>query len=245
MKTSTVLPLVSALLAASLALPAQAAPLRPFEAHYEVWLDGKRRGESTMQLVALPDGRWEHRVDAAGTSGLAGLAGAGARQSSHFELVDGLPRLIEASSDAEAVMRRRRVRTVFDWSAGTARWEGDVKPDQTGPVALEPGASNGALVNLQLAMKLDQVQPGAELTLPLFERGRVTRNVYRLGVAEAVRTPAGEFSALPFVTERRDRQRVTTLWYVPNMPPTPVRMLQTEGGKPKVELRLVRVTPAS
>jgi hypothetical protein len=244
MNVISLVPLTAIVLATAIALPAVAAPpLQPFEARYEVWLDGKRRGESTMRLLRLPDGSWEHRVDAAGTSGLAALAGAGAQQSSRFELVDGRPRLIEASSASEAVMRKRSVRTVFDWNGGFARWEGDVKPDQTGPVALEAGATNGALLNLQLAMKLGQVETGGMLTLPLYERGRISRQDYRLGTAQSVRTPAGEFQASPFVTERVDRQRVTTLWYAPNMPPTPVRMLQTIGGKPKVELRLVAVKP--
>lgn len=243
MTRSTLFPLAAVVLSAATALPAAAVPLQPFEARYEVWLDGKRRGESTMRLAQLPDGSWEHRVDAAGTSGLAALAGAGAQQSSRFVLTDGLPRLIEASSASEAVMRKRHVRTVFDWDRGVARWEGDVKPDQTGPVALEPGATNGALLNLQLAMKLGAVPTGGVLSLPLYERGRVSRQDYRLGDTQSVRTPAGDFQAAPFVTERRDRQRVTTLWYASDLPPTPVRMLQTEGGKPKVELRLVSVKP--
>jgi hypothetical protein len=235
--------LLTGLLAAALALPATALPLQAFEARYEVWTDGKRRGESTMHLKPLVDGRWEHQVDATGTEGMARLAGAGARQVSRFRIVDGQPQLQEAVADSEMVMRRRQIRTVFDWEAGTARWEGDVKSDQVGPLALEPGATNGPLLNLLLGLNVAITPPGSVLSYPLFERGRATRQDYTIGIAEALRVPAGEFRAVPVVNVREPKKRRTTMWFAPELPPTPVRMLQTENGKPKFELRLVSVKP--
>jgi hypothetical protein len=231
------------LLAAALALPgaALAAVLQPFEARYEVWLNGKRQGESTISLLQLPDGRWRHRLDAAGTAGLARLAGAEAQQDSDFSLVDSRPRLDVARARSEAALRRREVRTEFDWQRGEARWDGDVKADQRGPVPLERGATNGPLLNMLLALDVSAASAGSRLSYPLFERGRLSHQEYRVGGLEMVQIPAGRFEAIPVVTERPAKQRTTTLWFAPGMPPTPVRMLQTENGKPKYELRLIGV----
>lgn len=227
---------------AAAACGAAATELQPFEARYEVWLDGKRRGESTMHLQQLPDGSWEHQVEAAGTNGLAALAGAGARHSTRFRLLEGRPRLLEAMTTSEVALRRRSTRTVFDWERGSAHWEGDVKPDQTGPIPLQPGATTSALVNVLLGMSAAGAPPGSVLSFPLYDRGRVREQDYRFGVPETIQVPAGEFRAIPVVTERSDKPRTTTLWFAANLPPTPVRMLQSEKGQPKYELRLVQLT---
>jgi hypothetical protein len=216
--------------------------LQPFEARYEVWLNGKHQGESTIRLERLGDGHWRHRVAAAGTAGLARLAGVEAEQDSEFRLVAERPRMDAARVRSEAALRRREIRTAFDWQAGTAHWEGDVKPDRRGPLPLEPGATNGPLLNLLLALDVAAAPTGSRLRYPLFERGRIDRQEYRVGALEAVTTPAGRFDAVPVVHERSRRDRVTTLWFAPGLPPTPVRMLQTEGGKPKYELRLRGIT---
>jgi hypothetical protein len=220
---------------------ALAAVLQPFEARYEVWLNGKRQGESTISLLQLPDGRWRHRLDAAGTAGLARLAGAEAQQDSDFSLVGDRPRLEAARARSEAALRKREVRTEFDWQRGEARWDGDVKADQRGPLPLEPGATNGPLLNMLLALDVPKAAAGARLSYPLFERGRLDHQEYRVGALETVQIPAGRFEAVPVVNERPSKQRYTTLWFAPGLPPTPVRMLQLENGKPKYELRLIGV----
>lgn len=223
--------------------PGAAQALQTFEARYEVWVDGKRQGISRMQLERLAGDRWQHRLEAEGTAGLARMAGFELRQRSRFRLVDGRPRMDDAVVESEALLRRREVRTVFDWSSSQARWEGDVKPNRRGPLPLEPGATNGSLLNLQLALDAATAAPGSTLSYPLFERGRIERQQYTVGALAEVATPAGRYYAVELVNRRADKQRVTTLWYAPGLPPTPVRMLQTERGKPKYELRLLELKP--
>ncbi len=238
----TVLLGVTALLATALAPPVAAHPLEPFEARYEVWLNGKRSGISRMQLAPLVDGSWEYRVEAEGSSGLARLAAIELRQAVRFELIDQRPRLLESVAENASVLRRREVRTLFDWQAMTARWEGDVKPGEAGPLPLERGATTGQLLNLLLALNVAAAPPDSVLSFPVYERGRMKRQQYRIEGREPIEVPAGRFAAIPVVNERPDRQRTTRIWYDTALPPTPVRMLQTEQGQPKYELRLIEVS---
>lgn len=236
--------MIRALLAAMVlgAAPVAAVELAPFHATYEVYLDGKPQGRSTMALVHEARGRWRHSIEAEGTRGLARLSGYGLRQHSRFRVVDGRPRLDSADVHSEVVLRSRDIRTVFDWDAGVARWEGDVKADQRGPLPLSPDAANGALLNLLLALDSARVEPGHTLRYRLLERGDADELDYVVGAKETVEVPAGRYAAIVVRGDRPEKQRVTTAWYAPGLPPTPVRVLQREKGRDKFELRLVSVS---
>ncbi len=221
-----------------------ATELRPFSAEYEVLIDGKSQGSSRMTLTEEASGSWLHSVEAKGTAGLARLSGFGANQTSHFRLVDGRPQLLSSISRSETLIRSREVRTVFDWDAQVARWEGDLKPDQRQPTPLSPDAVNGPLLNLVLALD-SGADAGTVLRYRLFDRGSADAVDYTVGPVEPISVPAGRFEAVPVRGERPAKRRVVSAWYAPDLAPTPVRMLQVETGKPTYELRLISVTPTA
>lgn len=231
------------LLLMACALPASAVDVRAFSASYEVLIDGKPQGRSNVTLVEESPGVWRHLMQAEGTRGLARLSGYGMRQDSRFRLVQGRPQLQSAESRSEVLVRSRTIRTLFDWDAGVARWEGDVKPDQRGPIALSPDAANGALLNMLLALDVSQARAGTELRYRLLERGDADELRYVVGGREAIEVPAGRYQAVAVRGERPEKQRVTTAWYAADLPPTPVRMLQVEAGKSSYELRLASLDP--
>jgi hypothetical protein len=231
--------LAAAVLLAS--LPAMANGLRSFSADYDVLIDGKAQGRSRMSLVEESPGAWLHTVEAKGTGGLARLAGFAALQTTRFAVVDGRPQLRSATSSSETLIRRREVRTEFDWDAGLARWEGDLKDHQRAPTALSADAVNAPLLNLLLALDSRSATPGTQLHYRLFERGSADPVDYTVGPAERVSVPAGDFDAVLVRGERPQKKRVLSAWYADTPAPTPVRMLQVEEGKPTYELRLAAV----
>lgn len=234
-----------ALLALTLVAPLAVAELREFTATYEVRLDGKPQGRSTITLVQEAPGVWRHGIEAEGTRGLARMSGFGMRQTSRFRMVDGRPQLQTADARREVLVRSRSVRTVFDWEAGVARWEGDLKPDQRGPVVLSADAANAALLNLLLALDSAEADPGSSLRYRLLERGKADRVDYVIGTSEQIEVPAGRYLATPVQSEHPSRRRQTTIWYAPGLPPTPVRVLQVETDKPSYELRLAAISSAA
>jgi hypothetical protein len=228
------------LLRRSIAAPATPLPPpAPFEARYEVWLDGKHRGESRIRLQTADDEHWEYRVDVEGR-GLVRIAAATLQQIDRIDWDGGQPRLLGSVNRSDVLLRHREQRMELDWATASVRWFGDVDSDEAGPLALRPGASSAALLNLRLALDVPRAAPGERLEYPVYERGRLRQQVYRVDEAEQiVEVPAGRFNARSAVHERPDRQRVTTVWVAAEVPSTPVRLLQTEKGRAKYELRLI------
>ena len=225
-------------------LPALAAP-QPFRAEYEVHVDGKRAGESVIELVATAAGHWQHRLSATGTRGLARLARFSTTQIASVDFVDGRPRLLAAEMQSRSLVRDRDLQLEIDWNAGRVRWIGDIEKGEPAQRALDGQPATGSSLNLQLGFDAAQAAPGTRVHYVLHDRGRRRDLDYVAGQPEAVEVPAGRFSAVPMRGERAEKQRVTIAWYDPALPPTPVRVLQTEEGKEKYELRLRSITPQS
>lgn len=216
--------------------------LRPFTAHYAVYVDGEQRGESVIRLEQLGDGRWRYSVSTEGTSGMARLAGFEADDRSDF-LVDaaGQLRLQHLESRSHALFKTREIRADLDWTRRLANWSGDLKADRRAPTRLSDGAVNSSLLNLALALDAADARDGQAFTYQMLDRGSSKQVEYVALPVQSIEVPAGRFKARPLRRDRRDKNRVVSAWYSPQLPPTPVRMLQADNGKPKFEMRLLRI----
>ncbi|WP_101925946.1 MULTISPECIES: DUF3108 domain-containing protein [Luteimonas] len=220
---------VAALLAAA-AAPALA--VEPFTAQYQANYMGMN-ADATMQLAAEGSNRWKYSLN---------LAGAGARleQTTVFEASGAQWRPVSSvdsqhgeSGLAAMLLKRRNVEGTYDWNAGEARWSGDVKDGQGGPVQLQAGDMDAMLLNLVLVR---DVQAGREpLRYRLVEDGRVKRQVFEREGTEAV-TIGGETKQATKVV-RTDGRRQIIAWIVDDMP-VPARLLQRRDGKDQIDLKL-------
>lgn len=224
-------------LALCVALPAAGAP-QPFRAEYEVYVDGKAAGESVIELIATVAGHWQHRISATGTRGMAKLARFSTAQTASIDFPEGRPRLLGAEMQSRSLLSDRDLQLEIDWKTAQVRWIGDIAKRAEPHQPLQGQPATGASLNLQLGFDARSARPGQRFDYVLHDRGRQRPMGYEAGEAELIEVPAGRFTALPLRGQRPDRQRVTTAWYDPALPPTPVRVLQTEEGKDKYELRL-------
>ena len=218
--------------AALLAVAAPALAVEPFTAQYQANYMGMR-ANATMQLAAEGNNRWKYSIN---------LAGAGARmeQNTVFETRGDQWRPLSSvdsqrgeSGIAAMLVRRRNVDAVYDWDAGEARWSGDVREGQGGPVALQPGDLDGMLMNLVLVR---DVQAGkSPLRYRLVEDGRSKRQVFEREGTEPV-TIGGEPRQATKVV-RTDGRRQIIAWIVDDLP-VPARLLQRRDGKDHIDLRL-------
>ncbi|MEZ5464978.1 MAG: DUF3108 domain-containing protein [Lysobacteraceae bacterium] len=216
--------------------------LEPFTAHYAVYMDGKQRGESTIRLQRTDNGSWRYSVSAEGTSGMAKLAGFEADDESEFRVdKDGSLRLQHMQSRSHALFKTREVRADFDWERRLANWSGDLKDDRRAPTVLTDRAVNSSLLNLALALDAEGAGDGQIVAYQMLDRGGSKPVEYVAHPLTEINVPAGRFQTRPLRRDRQDKDRVVTAWYSAELPPTPVRMLQTDRGEPKFELRLLRV----
>lgn len=222
-----------ALLAAAVcAGPAQA--LEPFVANYQVLRGGRTLGEATMQVVRGEAGRWRVDLGMRGT-GLVGLAGINAEQSTAFDQVGETYRPLTQSTLRKTLFTRKQTTGTYDWRLLRARWTGDVKATRRAPVALQAGDMSGLLINLAI---IRDAQPGRALEYRFVDDGRVRDHRYVVA-PEPESVAVGEigYSAMR-VTRVQSGTEETVIWVVDGVP-TPIRMLQRENGVDTYDLRLV------
>lgn len=223
--------IVAAAMACS--LPAQA--LEPFIAHYQVFNGGKEMGDATMQVVRNDAKRWRVDLGIHGTSGLMGLAGVNAEQSTVFDQVGDLYRPITQGTVKKALFTRRQTIGIYDWRSQTARWQGDIKEERQKPIELQSGDMSGLLINLAV---IRDAQPGKTLQYRFVDNGRVRPHQYVVAPdTEGVKVGDMSFSAMR-VNRVQSGNEETVIWVVEGVP-TPVRILQRENGQDTYDLRLV------
>lgn len=224
---------------------AQSAPvapraLAPFSARYAVRRGGDPFGDATMQVVRVDDARW--RVDLAihASRGLLGLASLNLEQSTVFDIADGAYRPLSQGTVRRALFGRKLTTGLYDWNTRQAQWQGDVKKTRRAPVPLREGDMSGLLINLAV---LRDARPGASLHYRFVDDGRVREQQYVV----APRREAMSVDDMAYDAMRVDRVNAggneTILWVVEGVP-TPIRILQREGGVDAFDLRLVDYTGA-
>ena len=227
-------PFRAAAFAALLALgaaPLAAAAVEPFTADYAAHYMGLQ-ATGRMTLAPEGDNRWKYSLEVAG-------AGARLAQSTVFEADGGQWRPLSGSDSqagesglAAMLVKRRSINAIYDWDSGKATWDGDVKPDRRGPVALRPGDVDGMLMNLALVRDFHAGKP---LEYRLVEDGRVKRQVFKPAGTETI-SVAGKQHKATKVTWRDDDRSITA-WIVDDLP-VPARILQQRGGRDHIDLRL-------
>jgi hypothetical protein len=219
-----------------------APPLSPFSATYEVFSGDRKLGNATMVLERVEGGNWRIDLDMR-ASGLMRLTGLKMRQTTLFSS-DGSHYRPLRQVTTRATLFSDRVRTgVYDWSKGFATWTGDVKKSRRNPVPLRPGDMDALLIDL--AVVRDAV-PGKTLDYRYVDGGRAREQTY-VAAAEPVSVEIDGLGYSATKVERVQGNDRTEVWVARGVP-TPVRILQVEGGddgEDSTDLRLVEYNGAS
>jgi len=210
--------------AVAIALPALAAPagLKPFDADYVANYQGME-GAARMTL-SQTGGKWQYTLRV--SNSLATLS-----QSTTFDEKDGQWRPLSGTDSSAVFIKRKDKQAHYDWDKGVATFSGDVKPDRTGPVKLQPGDLDAMLVNLALTR---DVHAGKPLRYRMVDDGRAKEHVYTVAGKEAV-TINGKSQQATKVT-RTDGNKQTIVWIVDGLP-TPARILQRKDGADEMDLK--------
>ena len=213
----------------------RASALEPFVASYQVYRNGKSVGDATMQVVKSDAARWRIDLGIRGTRGLAGLAGINIEQSTLFDLAGTNYRPLSQSTVRRALFSGKKNVGVYDWSAQTARWQGDVKKTRRGAIALQDGDMSGLLINLAIVR---DAQPGKTLHYRFVDDGRVRNHDYMVA-AQQENMVVDELGYNAMRVNRVQSGAEETILWVASGVPTPIRILQRENGQDSLDLRLV------
>ncbi len=217
---------VTALLLACMASPAWA--VRPFVADYQATIKGAIQADATMKLASAGGDRWSYELSV--DSPLASV-----RQTTVFEDNDGAWRPLSGSDSTQMLIKKSQKNATYDWTAGEARWTGNVKPDRMGPVKLQAGDVDAMLLNLVIVR---DVAAGKPLSYRLVDNGVARPQVYQNLGQERI-SVAGKPTSATKVVRSSDSKQVL-VWVVEGLP-VPARILQREDGKDTLDLVLKSV----
>jgi hypothetical protein len=208
--------------------------LQAFVASYQVFNQGRALGTATMQVSPAAGERWRVDLNLKG-GGLMRVAGLNLQQSTVFEQYDNQYRPISQALVKRVFLANRKSVGVYDWTARSARWTGDVKESRRRPVALQSGDMSGLLINLAV---IRDAQPGRTLHSRFVDDGRARDHVYK--VADGTETiQVGDLSYDAMRVERLQGGSEQTVIWVAAGVPTPIRILQREDGEEATDLRLI------
>ena len=214
------LALAAAVFGIAAARPAHA--LEAFAADYEASYMGlSAKGRMTIEPQA--GNQWKYTLKV--SNQVAQLT-----QVTVFEDRNGQWRPLSGTDASLLLIKKIRRNAVYDWSAGQARWSGDVKPERAGPVALQAGDVDALLLNLAIAR---DAQAGKPLRYRMVDEGRVKQMQWEVVGKETVTVGGASKQATKVV--RRSDKREMYVWLVPDMP-VPARVLQRENGMDTVDL---------
>jgi hypothetical protein len=205
------------------AASAFAAPLPAFTARYQLLKGDSPIGEATMTLSSSGHDTWTFVTDSRGTSGLAAMLGANARETSTFHWKGGLPEGLSYDYSMDAAFKHKQRNVKFDWSANTIV----VNDKGEHRFAAQPGAIERHTVVLAIAAGLKDGKRGFALTVAV--RDRIQTQQFAVKGSGAISVPAGNYPDAVQVV-RTDNDGGFDGWFVPGKLPVPVQVSQHDNG---------------
>ena len=216
---------------------ADAAPLGPFSANYQVLRNGKELGHATLSLRALENDTWEFTSQTHGTAGMASLLGLDIVEKSTFRWHAGKPQGLRYSYAQQAAIKSRNTTINFDWPAKSAVIRDNGKSIA---IALDQPAMDRHLVTL--ALMADLKSGATALDYQVADKDKVADQRYVQGSHETLALAAGNIDAIKVERDRgSDSKRTTTSWFAPQRGFLPVQIEQIE--KKNGETIVMRLVP--
>jgi hypothetical protein len=219
------IPVLAGIVAGLLAVASlPAAAVEAFTAQYQASAMGMQ-GDGQMSITSQGGNRWQYSLTI--KNQLVDLS-----QKTVFDEQNGWLRPLSSADLSRVLVKKKAVNANFDWSKNQATWNGDVKPERAGPVALKTGDMDALLVNLALVR---DVAAGKPLSYRMVENGSAKTMSYQVAGKEKITVGGQSRDATKVV--RTSGNKETIVWVVSNMP-VPARILQREDGQDSIDLQL-------
>ena len=223
------------------AAPAGAADLSPFVARYSAKYTWLSVGEIQLDFRRGPaPGTWvmQTRGDPGGVARL--ITSATLLQTSKLELHDGRIRPLSFALNDGVASREEDITLDFDWTRGRATGTAKGRPVD---VALEPGTQDPVSFQLEIMVALrDGRSPSP---LPMVDGPKLKTYEQRRVRNERIKTPAGSFDTVLYVSSREGSDREAHMWLAPELGYLAVQVEQYRKGKRLFAMYLERYQPGT
>jgi hypothetical protein len=235
--------LLASPLLALLAMPVQAADLRPFSASYAVTYSGASAGTSDLQLQQLPDGRWSYKSHLKTkfiVSLLVPRSKIPANEHSLFRIQNGriVPETFSAAEDTPRDPRFQQLQ--FDWQRGRVTGVAAGKPVD---LPLEPGLLDE--MSAQLALMLELSNGRQPTRFAVLDQDRIKEYDYSAEGSALISTEAGEYRTVIYRSSRVGSDKSTLYWCAPELGHLPLKVERHEGKDVKwsIAVKSVQIDP--
>jgi len=218
-------------------LPAPAAmtadQLRPFVATYAVEWKGITAGTTTLELTPAGADRYVYRSRIAARGLFRLIFPEDISQSSRLTIEDGTVRPLEYRADDGPNDAARAIALDFDWAANRVRGTAEKKRVD---VELRPGTQDP--MSIQLVMMRTLAADRLPKTFLMIEKTEISGYDYTHEGSARLHTTLGDLDTVIWSSRRPDSDRVTRMWYAPELGFMPVRAERTRGGRTELEMRI-------
>ncbi len=217
-------------------LPINAAePIADFSYRYQLIRNGSALGNSRSQFKALPNGVWQYSSQATGTKGLAGLAGAGVKETSTLIAPRGQLELFRSRIDTTVALKTDIRSIELDSSAKQYIYS---HKKTTQRIAYQPGVLDQNSLTIALMSDL-RAGKSRSFSYPTLSKGKLEILRFKISGEVVLDTALGKLNTVR-VDRIRDSAdgRTTRIWFAKDRGYAPVLVQETEAKGESMELRI-------
>ncbi|NND44773.1 MAG: DUF3108 domain-containing protein [Xanthomonadales bacterium] len=227
---------VLALLAVMLASAGPAWAQVPFDAVYEVRVDGKPRLETRIRLFNQDD-RWVLESATEGTGGLARFLKVASAEHSSGSWVDGRYRPQAFSHHSKVAGKDERWSAAFDWSSDQVETRVE---DTAHTLEITPETVDPLSLTLMLGRLL--ADGGTDFEVRVVDEDAVDQHRYRSSGPSQLQTALGCLEVVALERIRENSKRYSTGWYAQAHHFLPVRVQHGKRGGKEFDMRIVSLS---
>ncbi len=214
------------------------ADWQPYQAHYDVYRNGKLIGQADVTLE-LQGERWSMRSEASGTRGMARLLGAKDNEYTQGLMHDGRFRPLSYSHQTHIVGRNNDWSASFDWQTGMVNiTKGKKGKDK---LSLDIGAGVLDALSLKLEMARRLRDNDTDMLFLLVDDDEIKEQAFHTLPPVYLDTSLGCLRTTPVERVRPDSTRYTRVWHAPDLEFITVRMEHGKTDGDQIEMRITEL----
>lgn len=204
----------------------------PFEAVYQVYIDGKPRMESRIRLIKKGE-HWLLSSDGKGTKGLAKMLGASSHERSLGTMINDWFHPFQYSQSSKILGNKKH------WSASFDRENKEIKTrHKDGVSQFESLPDTVDPLSLMLALRRNLLDGNTGFSLNVVDETEIDQLDFIAGKTEILRTSLGCFNTILVTRIRENSKRYSSGWYAESLDFIPVKLLHGKRGGKEFEMRI-------